>query len=107
MSLRRSGLQREVLALYRRALRMVNTKPAASQPRFKLYVRYTFKTQASSVSPRDISAIEHMLRKGRRQLEMYEDPQVRDCFVSNDMVQWGARNAGRRENTTETSGSAS
>ena len=123
MSLRRSGLQKEVLALYRRsaeiiiplcqfvefkshcrALRMVSTKPPAAQSKFRLYVRYTFRTQAASVSPRDISAIEHMLRKGRRQLEMYEDSQVRNCFVSNDMLQWDARNAGRRESTAETSG---
>ena len=75
---------------------MVNTKPASVQPKFRLFVRYTFKTQAASVSPRDISAIEHLLRRGRRQLEMYEDPQVRDCFVSGDMVQWEERNRGRK-----------
>ena len=38
-----------------------------------------------------------VLRRGRRQLEMYEDPKVRDCFVSSEMVQWGAQNPGRRE----------
>ncbi|RPD62422.1 hypothetical protein L226DRAFT_532572 [Lentinus tigrinus ALCF2SS1-7] len=107
MSLRRSGLQKEVLALYRRALRMVNAKPPAAQPKFKLYVRYTFKTQATSVSPRDISAIEHMLRRGRRQIEMYEDTNVRDCFVSHGMLQWGARNAGRKESTVGSPGSSS
>ena len=76
---------------------MANSKPPVAQPKFRLFVRYTFKTQAASISPRDIAAIEHLLRRGRRQLEMYEDPKVRDCFVSSEMVQWGAQNPGRRE----------
>ena len=80
-----------------RALRMVSSKPPITQDKFRLFVRYTFKTQAASVSPRDIAAIEHMLRRGRRQLEMYEDPKVRDCFVTNDMLQWEAAHGGRRE----------
>ncbi|KAM5535032.1 hypothetical protein V8D89_011260 [Ganoderma adspersum] len=95
MSLRRSGLQKEVLSLYRRALRMANAKPPAVQGKFQLFVRYTFKTQAATVSPRDIAAIEHMLRRGRRQLEMYEDPKVRDCFVTTDMLQWATHNPGK------------
>ncbi|KAI1789619.1 hypothetical protein LXA43DRAFT_559646 [Ganoderma leucocontextum] len=99
MSLRRSGLQKEVLSLYRRALRMANAKPPAVQPKFRLFVRYTFKTQAAAVSPRDIAAIEHMLRRGRRQLETYEDLKVRDCFVSTEMLHWGAQNPGKAERT--------
>ena len=78
---------------------MANSKPPVAQPKFRLFVRYTFKTQAASISPRDIAAIEHLLRRGRRQLEMYEDPKVRDCFVTTDMLHWAAQNpdnAGRR-----------
>ncbi|KAF9077825.1 hypothetical protein BDP27DRAFT_1282933 [Rhodocollybia butyracea] len=88
MSARRSGLQRDVLNLYRRALRMVKTKPPSTQDKFSLYIRYTFRLNASSVSPRDVSAIEHLLRKGKRQLEMYEQPSVKDCWVSEDMRNW-------------------
>ncbi|GJE98317.1 LYR motif-containing protein [Phanerochaete sordida] len=91
-----SGLQKEVLALYRRALRMVQTKPLATRPKFRLFVRYTFKTQSESISPRDVSAIEHLLRKGRRQLETYEDAQVRDIWVSNVMREWETKEGGRR-----------
>jgi len=86
--MRRSGLQRDVLALYRRALRMVKTKPESTQPKFLLFVRYNFHHNATSVSPRDVSVIEHLLRVGTRQLEMYEDPGVKDCFVSTDMLSW-------------------
>lgn len=76
---------------------MTHTKPEASQHKFLLFVRYSFKTQATAVAPRDISAIEHLLRRGKRQIEMYEDPNVRDCWVSSDMVTWGERNRGRTE----------
>ncbi|KAJ3830759.1 hypothetical protein F5880DRAFT_1706463 [Lentinula raphanica] len=88
LSLRRSGLQKDVLSLYRRALRIVKTKPPSTQAKFSLYIRYTFRTNASSVSPRDVSTIEHLMRKGKRQLDMYEHPSVRDCWVSEEMRDW-------------------
>ena len=107
-----SGLQKEVLALYRRyvplvarrltptltaatrrALRMVLTKPPATQDKFRLFVRYNFRTQASMASARDVAAIEHLIRKGRRQLETYEDAGVRDCWVSKEMRDWEKREA--------------
>lgn len=75
---------------------MVQTKPLAARAKFRLFVRYTFKTQAQSLSPRDVSAIEHLLRKGRRQLETYEDSGVRDIWVSNAMREWEEQEGGRR-----------
>ncbi|KAI6147495.1 hypothetical protein BKA82DRAFT_139724 [Pisolithus tinctorius] len=83
-----SGLQKEVLALYRRALRMVRTKPSHTQDKFSLLVRYMFHVQASAVSPRKVSAIEHLLRRGRRQIELFENPSIRDCHISQDMREW-------------------
>ncbi|EIM85801.1 uncharacterized protein STEHIDRAFT_58727 [Stereum hirsutum FP-91666 SS1] len=88
MSVRHSGLQKDVLALYRRALRMVRTKPENVQPKFSLFVRWSFRTQSAGVSPRNVSTIEHLLRKGARQLETYESPTVKDCWVSGEMKQW-------------------
>lgn len=76
---------------------MVNAKPPAVQSKFRLFVRYTFKTQATAVSPRDIAAIEHLLRRGRRQLEMYEDPKVRDCFVTTEMLHWATHNPAKAD----------
>ncbi|KZP33536.1 hypothetical protein FIBSPDRAFT_847448 [Athelia psychrophila] len=67
---------------------MVRTKPPATRPKFLLFVQHSFRTQASSVGPRDVAAIEHLLRKGRRQLEGLEEPSVRDCSVSTQMRQW-------------------
>ncbi|KAI0345777.1 hypothetical protein BDW22DRAFT_1389674 [Trametopsis cervina] len=91
MTVAHSGLQKDVLALYRRALRMAYSKPPAARPKFSLFVRYTFKTQSTAISTRDVSAIEHLLRKGKRQIEMYEDPKVRDCWVSQEMRDWEGR----------------
>ncbi|KAF9267429.1 hypothetical protein L218DRAFT_894713 [Marasmius fiardii PR-910] len=88
MSLRKSGLQKEVFSLYRRALRMVRRKPSTSRPKFSLFVRYTFRKSATTISSRDVSAIEHLLRKGRRQLESFESPSVKDCWVSEEMKTW-------------------
>jgi len=83
-----SGLQKDVLNLYKRALRVARTKPVETRPKFDILIRYTFRTQATSVNPRQISAIEHLLRKGKRQLETYEAPLVRDCYVSQEMKEW-------------------
>ncbi|KAH9841567.1 uncharacterized protein C8Q71DRAFT_737673 [Rhodofomes roseus] len=100
MAPRHSGLQKDVLALYRRALRMVHSKPSAVRENFDLFVRYTFRTRASSVSPRDVAAIEHLLRHGRRQVEIYEDSKVRNCFVSREMMEWGQQHGGRTSRIT-------
>jgi len=70
---------------------MVRTKPPATRPNFLLFVRYNFRTQASTVSPRDISSIEHLLRRGSRQIEVSEDPGVRDIWVSQEMKDWEAK----------------
>jgi len=78
----------EVLNLYKRALRIARTKPAETRVKFDILIRYTFRTQAASVSPRQISAIEHLLRKAKRQLDIYEAPLVKDCYVSLEMKEW-------------------
>ncbi|KAJ5084334.1 hypothetical protein NUU61_008913 [Penicillium alfredii] len=57
---RLSGLQREVLSLYRQCLREIRKKPVRS------------------VSKKDFGAVEYLLRKGHRQLEMYASPGIRN-----------------------------
>lgn len=76
---------------------MARSKPPVARPKFGLFVRYAFKTQAAALSPRDVSAIEHLLRKGKRQIEMYEDAKVKDCWLSQEMRDWEQREReGRR-----------
>ncbi|VDC00755.1 unnamed protein product [Peniophora sp. CBMAI 1063] len=93
---RLSGLQREVLALYRKALRMTRTKPPTTRPKFELFVRHAFRTSASSVSPRELTTIEYLLRRGGRQLEMFESADVRDVTLSQEMQAWARSNSGYR-----------
>ncbi|KAI8056672.1 hypothetical protein BDF22DRAFT_740177 [Syncephalis plumigaleata] len=78
-SSRRSGLQRQVLSLYRSCLRAINKKPIESQPRFRQFARRQFERDDVKMS--DIAAIEHLLRSGQRQLEAYGQPSVRDIVV--------------------------
>lgn len=73
-----SGLQLQVLGLYRTFLRTVRTKPEGSRARFKEAIREGFKKQARAVGPREVSVVEHLLRRGRAQLETLKSPNVTD-----------------------------
>lgn len=76
---------------------MTRTKPTEAQPKFRLLVRYTFHANSTKVAPRNVSYIEHLLRKGVRQLESYENPAVKDCWVSEEMVAWHNARSTNRE----------
>jgi succinate dehydrogenase assembly factor 1 len=74
---RLSGLQRDVLSLYRRCLRAARLKPAANRPNFESFTRREF-TRNIALDKKDFSAIEFLLRKGQKQLEVYEAPNIRN-----------------------------
>ncbi|KAJ6613281.1 hypothetical protein B0H10DRAFT_2222330 [Mycena sp. CBHHK59/15] len=93
---RMSGLQKEVLSLYRRALRIPRTKPPLSRPKWELMIRYTFRTTAARAPPRAVGVIEHLLRTGRRQVAAYEDAAATDCWVSAEMREWAHAQPGCR-----------
>lgn len=59
-------------------------------------LRYTFRKQAASAPPRAVAAIEHLLRVGARQLSMYEDSSVKDCWLSAEMHEWETEQRQRR-----------
>ncbi|KAK4034812.1 complex 1 protein-domain-containing protein [Parachaetomium inaequale] len=75
--MRLSGLQKEVLALYRQCIRECRKKPEASRKRFQVFARNEFEKNIA-IDKRDFGAIEFLLRKGRRQLDMYSSPGVKD-----------------------------
>ncbi|KAM0341012.1 hypothetical protein ACHAPU_010244 [Fusarium lateritium] len=95
---RLSGLQREVLTLYRNCLRESRKKPQATRPHFESFARRVaskprhLSDQYSNsnahyrnefrrnltIDKRDFAAIEFLLRKGRRQLESYASPGIKD-----------------------------
>ncbi|CAK7568447.1 MAG: hypothetical protein SEPTF4163_006437 [Sporothrix epigloea] len=74
---RLSGLQREVLSLYRQSLRASRQKPEDSRAHFKDYARSEF-VRHRDLEKRDFGAIEFLLRKGRRQLEVMSSARIKD-----------------------------
>lgn len=76
---RLSGIQRDVLSLYRRCLRAARTKPTDTRPNFEHFARREFD-KARGLDKKDFSAIEYMLRKGERQLETYSEKGVHNVF---------------------------
>ena len=75
MARRLSGLQLEVLALYRSALRASRTK-GDKAPDFTKFAQYQFRKDAAAVSKKDISKIEFMIRNGKRKIRQFESPSV-------------------------------
>ncbi|KAI0168759.1 complex 1 protein-domain-containing protein [Pestalotiopsis sp. NC0098] len=75
--MRLSGLQKEVLGLYRQCLRESRKKPQQSRPHFESFARSEFNKNIR-VDKRDFAAIEFLLRKGKRQLELYSAPGIKD-----------------------------
>ncbi|GJN72973.1 hypothetical protein PLIIFM63780_007039 [Purpureocillium lilacinum] len=75
--MRLSGLQKEVLALYRQCLRESRKKPQSTRVHFENFARAEFAKNLS-IDKRDFAAIEFLLRKGRRQLDVYSSPGIKD-----------------------------
>ncbi|ODA76562.1 hypothetical protein RJ55_07832 [Drechmeria coniospora] len=98
--MRLSGLQKEVLALYRQCLRESRRKPEVGEifllsllgsrfrthsPTYRQSTRSHFEQFARSefsknmtIDKRDFAAVEFLLRKGRRQLDVYSSPGITD-----------------------------
>ncbi|QPH00344.1 hypothetical protein C2857_003796 [Epichloe festucae Fl1] len=75
--MRHSGLQKEVLGLYRHCLRESRKKPVSTRSHFEQFARAEF-VRNLSLDKRDFAAIEFLLRKGRRQLQVYSGPGIKD-----------------------------
>ncbi|KAG9247522.1 hypothetical protein BJ878DRAFT_539232 [Calycina marina] len=77
MPVRLSGLQKEVVALYRQCIRESKKKPEVAQKHFIAFARKEFD-KSIYLDKKDFSAIEYLMRKGKRQLEMYASPGIKD-----------------------------
>ncbi|CED84907.1 Uncharacterized conserved protein [Phaffia rhodozyma] len=82
----RSGLQREVLNLFKKAIKISKSKPIEAQPQFLLLSRWSFRHPA--LTTRDVAAIEHQIRKGTRTLEMLSSPSIRKVNTTEEMRTW-------------------
>ncbi|KAF2743972.1 hypothetical protein M011DRAFT_409545 [Sporormia fimetaria CBS 119925] len=74
---RLSGLQRNVLSLYRQCLRAVKEKPRSSQDHFRDFAREQFRKH-QHINKKDFGTIEYLLRSGTRKLETWKDPEIKD-----------------------------
>ncbi|ODV85928.1 hypothetical protein CANARDRAFT_198106 [[Candida] arabinofermentans NRRL YB-2248] len=72
-----SGLQKEVLSLYRSCLRATRNKPIEKRQHWVNFIHGEFG-KYRSIPKRDFSAIEHLLRLGRRRMDMYASPLITD-----------------------------
>ncbi|TQS34629.1 hypothetical protein Golomagni_04982 [Golovinomyces magnicellulatus] len=75
-----SGLQKEVFSLYRQCLRACREKSQDARPRFLLFTRNEFEKN-KNLNKKEFVAIEYLLRKGRRQLDLYSSSGIRDIRV--------------------------
>ena len=67
----RSALQKKVLKQYRDFLRI-----SWNQPDLRAHVRHEFKRQSTSVPRSDFLLVEHLLRRGDKQLKMLSKDSV-------------------------------
>ncbi|CAI5735942.1 unnamed protein product [Peronospora destructor] len=63
-----SGLQLQVLALYKKVLQVAKRKDMDTLQ----YVRERFRENVTTVDRKDFAVIEYMLRKGERDLKMLD-----------------------------------
>ena len=74
MNMRYSGLQQDVLSLYRSLLRSAKRKDPNNQHNLVSFVKSEFRAKAHSVKKTDFRTIEHMLRHGVKQKKLMEMP---------------------------------
>jgi len=98
---RKTGLQKQVVDLYRRSVRMVITKPPEHRPAWYSFVAHQFRSQSlgGGLRPRDHAAVEHLLRRGEKQLEMYRRPEVKTVAPPNGSEHWTSPLARLRRGT--------
>ncbi|KAF8422864.1 complex 1 protein-domain-containing protein [Tirmania nivea] len=72
-----TGLQRDVLSLYRACLRQARLKPVETRENFRQFARDEFRSHVD-VDRKDFNTIEYLLRTGRRKLETYSSEGIRN-----------------------------
>ncbi|WVQ93192.1 hypothetical protein IAU59_000256 [Kwoniella sp. CBS 9459] len=84
----RSGLQHDVIKMYRQGVKNAMTKSPEARPNFMLHLRYHFRNPP--LRQRDYTAIEHQLRRMSRTLEMLSEPSTQRMAVSDEWKAWWA-----------------
>jgi len=71
MTIRKTGLQKDVLKLYKDYLRMIKQKPLDTRPSWFQYAANQFRHSdfGGGLNPKDFQGIEFLLRRGRKNLD--------------------------------------
>ena len=69
-----SGLQKQVLALYREFLRAARAKSTEDRKQIELIVSEQFRRNLTQVDRKNFLYIEHLLRRGKHQLDQLKNP---------------------------------
>jgi Complex 1 protein (LYR family) len=83
MPTRHSGLQKDVLKLYRDLYRAARKKDPLNINNFTSVVMQEFRVKAASVTKTDFKTIEHLLRYGYKQKKLIEMPGFRTGGVTS------------------------
>lgn len=71
--MRLSGVQHQVLQLYRSVLRAARSKDDATRSSVQAFARFELE-RSRGISKTNVQQIEHLLRKGEKQLAQLKDP---------------------------------
>ncbi|CAI5759599.1 unnamed protein product [Candida verbasci] len=74
---KRSGLQREVLKLYRMSIRCIKTKPPQTREHWRSFIHEEFG-KYKGIPKIQFNTIEHLIRTGYKRYEMFSNPQIKD-----------------------------
>ncbi|KAL3641494.1 hypothetical protein CASFOL_016462 [Castilleja foliolosa] len=69
-----SGMQKQVLALYRDFLRAARIKSPEERHRIESIVSTEFRNNSKQVDRKNFLLIEHLLRRGKKQLDQLKSP---------------------------------
>ncbi|KAF5738843.1 LYR family of Fe/S cluster biogenesis protein isoform 1 [Tripterygium wilfordii] len=71
---RLSGMQKQVLSLYRGFLRAVRSKSPEDRHRIESIVSAEFRSNSKQVDRKNFLYIEYLLRRGKKQLDQLKSP---------------------------------
>ncbi|KAI4322058.1 hypothetical protein L6164_021781 [Bauhinia variegata] len=71
---RLSGMQKQVLSLYRGFLRAARSKPEEERRKIESILSEEFRRNSKQVDRKNFIYIEYLLRRGKKQLDQLKDP---------------------------------
>lgn len=84
---RYSGLQKQVLGLYRDSLRAARNLPSSSRVPAILFVRGEFRTNAAQIEKLDVQRIEFLIRQGKKKIKQFASADISAFgFVSGSSI---------------------